>query len=88
MDNETWEQIERVHGIIPMEQLGLCNFLTLVCTGHTTGWAASFDFNLEPEWYEASEIDAYPFAARGETAAIAVHRAVDKVFAALKKDTR
>ena len=84
MDKETWEQIERVHSLIPMERVGQWNFLTLVCTGHTTGWAASFDFNLSSEWYEESEIGTYPFAARGTTAGMAVRRAVDQVFKVLR----
>ena len=49
------------------------NYLTLVCTGHTTGWAASFDFDLDTEWYEHPS--RYPFAARGETLELAVCRA-------------
>jgi hypothetical protein len=83
MDKETWEQVERMHNLIPMEKQGRWNFLTLVCTGHTTGWAASFDFNLSEEWYEYDQIGGYPFAARGETAAIAIRRAVDRAFKAL-----
>jgi len=39
----------RVHNLTPMGRASRYNFLTLVCTGHTTGWAASFDFNLGPE---------------------------------------
>lgn len=70
---EEWHYVERVHRLIPMDKQGPCNFLTLVCTGHTTGWAASFDFNLDAEWYEHTE--QYPFAARAETAGEAIQRA-------------
>jgi hypothetical protein len=54
--------ITKVHGLIPFAEEGPCNFLTLVCLGHRTGWAASFDFNLDVEWYE--HVEDYPFAAR------------------------
>jgi hypothetical protein len=75
--------IDRVHHLIPMDRQGPCNFLTLVCTGHTTGWAASFDFNLGPEWYEESEIGRYPFAARGPTMRDAVEAAALRVWRSL-----
>jgi hypothetical protein len=80
MDKETWEQVERMHALIPMGEQGPCNFLTLVCTGHTTGWAASFDFNLDDEWYEAANIGRYPFAARAETAGKAIELAALRVY--------
>lgn len=86
--DEVFEQVWRVHSHIPMDKLGQWNFLTLVCTGHTTGWAASFDFNLSEEWYEADQIGSYPFAARGETAAQAIERAVSLVFRSLTKEPR
>lgn len=73
MDEEQWLFVDRVHGLIPMGEQGPCNFLTLVCTGHTTGWAASFDFNLAPDWYE--HIEDYPFAARAKTAGEAIYKA-------------
>lgn len=81
--DEAFEQVWRVHSHIPMDKLGRWNFLTLVCLGHTAGWAASFDYNLDPEWYEADRIASYPFAARGDTPAQAIERAVDRVFRSL-----
>ena len=73
MSKETLLLVERIHDLIPMDGQGPCNFLTLVCTGHTTGWAASFDFNLDVDWYE--HIGKYPFAARGDTVSEAVRKA-------------
>ena len=83
MNESTGQIIEQVHSLIPLDRQGPCNFLTLVCTGHTTGWAASFDFNLAPEWYEEGEIGRYPFAARGETMRDAVERAALRVWRSL-----
>lgn len=83
MQEATEDIIDRVHGLIPMDEQGPCNFITLVCTGHTTGWAASFDFNLGAEWYEEGEIGRYPFAARGRTMRDAVEAAAMRVWRSL-----
>ena len=48
---DEWHYVERVHSLIPTDEQGPCNYLTLVCTGQA-GWAASFDFELAPDWYE------------------------------------
>lgn len=83
MQESVEQTINRVHHLIPMDGQGPCNFLTLVCTGHTTGWAASFDFNLDPEWYEKDQIGQYPFAARGQTMQDAVETAALRVWRSL-----
>lgn len=65
--------------------VGLYNYPILVRTGHFGAcWAASFDFNLDHEWYE--HVHEYPFAARGESAAHALSLAMLKVAAVVKAD--
>lgn len=83
MNESTGQIIERVHNLIPLDRQGPCNFLTLVCLGHTVGWAASFDFNLGADWYEAVQIDRYPFAARGQTMHDAIKAAALRVWRSL-----
>lgn len=64
---------------------GLYTYPTLLCTGHFGEcWAASFDFNLDAEWYE--HIENYPMAARGENPAHALSLAMLKVAAIVKAD--
>lgn len=83
MQESTGQIIDRVHHLIPMDKQGPCNFLTLVCLGHTAGWAASFDFNLGSDWYEEGGISRYPFAARGKTMRDAVEAAALRVWRSL-----
>ncbi len=49
------------------------NYLTLECVGYTTGYAASFDCLLDHEWFE--NITNYKYAARADTAPLAICRA-------------
>ena len=71
-----WSVAERINKMIFDEQLELgrdYNNLTLECVGYTTGYAASFDCIIDHEWYE--DITNYDYAARGETAPLAICRA-------------
>lgn len=53
------------------------NFLTLSQLGaFGSGYVASYDCIFEDDqWYEAGHIENYPYAARAETAALAISRA-------------
>lgn len=53
------------------------NYLTLTQLGALgSGYVASFDCIFEDDlWYEAGHIENYPYAARAETAALAISRA-------------
>lgn len=71
-----WSVAERINKMIFEGELTLqndYNYLTLECIGMTTGYAASFDCLLDHEWYE--DITNYKYAARGETAPLAICRA-------------
>mgnify|MGYP006935478975 CR=1 FL=1 len=71
-----FEVAERVNKMIFNEELSLdsdYNYLTLDCVGYTSGYAASFDCLLDYRWFE--DITNYKFAARGETAPLAICRA-------------
>lgn len=64
---------------------GPYTYPVLLRTGHFGEcWAASFDFNLDSEWYE--HIENYPMAARGENPAHALSLAMLKVAAVVKAD--
>ena len=67
-----WLVVEKIHAGLNPARMGTYNYLTLVCTGTYSGWAASFDFNLGDEWWEADVIVSCPFAARGHTAELAI----------------
>jgi len=77
------EMIAKIHGLIPMDRLCPFTFLTLVCTGHTTGWVASFDDIWEVEWYEFPE--KYPFSACAASPDEAIILAGEKVLAMLER---
>lgn len=68
-----WEVVERMHkGIDPSKEAPY-QYLTLVCVGtYHDRWAASFDFDLTHEWYDHHVIVLYPYAARGDTAPLAI----------------
>lgn len=71
-----WEVVERINEMIFNDNLTLYddyNYLTLVHTGRTTGYAASFDCLLSDEWFE--DISKYKYAARGDSAPLAICRA-------------
>lgn len=71
-----WRVVEQMHAGIDPAEMGRYQYLTLVCTGaYGEKWAASFDFNLSHDWYEADVIVTCPFAARGPTPALAICRA-------------
>lgn len=64
---------------------GPYTYPTLLRTGHFGDcWVASFDFNLDAEWYE--HVERYPMAARGENPAHALSLAMLKVAAIVKAD--
>ena len=71
-----WSVAERINKMIFDGKLTLendYNYLTLSCVGMTTGYAVSFDCLLENEWYD--DITNYKYAARAETAPLAICRA-------------
>lgn len=72
-----------MHKQIPLERAHWYNYVVIVCTGGTTGWAVSFDFNLDTEWYEHPA--DYPFAARGDTLPVAICRSIVRTLTARPK---
>ena len=68
-----WLVVEHMHARLDPAAQGAHQLLTLMCVGHYRDcWAASFDFELTDDWHEADRIGAYPFAARAETAPLAI----------------
>ena len=73
---DAWLVVEKMHAGIDPATMNRYQYLTLCCVStYGAKWAASFDFNLGDEWYEADLIMSYPFAVRASTAPLAVCRA-------------
>ena len=71
-----WDVADKINRMIAENILELendYNYLTLECVGYTSGYAASFDCIFENEWFE--DITNYKYAARAETAQLAICRA-------------
>lgn len=69
-----WEVVEKINKMIYQKKLSYdYNYLTLDCLGFHDGYAASFDSNLNAEWYE--DIENCKFAAHADTAPLAICRA-------------
>jgi hypothetical protein len=70
---DVWQVVKKMHDGIDPAEMGRYQYLTLVCTGaFGERWAASFDFNLSHDWYEADVIVTCPFAAKAATAPLAI----------------
>lgn len=68
-----WEVVEKISEMLFSEKLSISdgyNYLTLSRLGYKTGYAASFDCIFNDNWYE--DITEYKFAARAETAPLAI----------------
>lgn len=71
-----WKVVEKISEMLLSEKLSApngYNYLTLSQLGYKTGYAASFDCLFNDNWYE--DITEYKFAARAETAPLAICRA-------------
>ena len=68
-----WRVVEKLHGGINPADVGAYQYLTLTCVGaYHDRWAASFDFNLSHDWYDADVLPMCPFAARDATPMLAI----------------
>jgi len=74
-----WEVAEKINQMITDGHLTLendFNYLTLEFLGYNSGYAVSFDCIVDDnEWYEQGTIEKYKYAARAETAPLAICRA-------------
>ena len=74
-----WEVVEKINQMITNGHLTLeddYNYLTLEFLGTDSGYAVSFDCIVnDSEWYEQGTIEKYKYAARADTAPLAICRA-------------